>query len=743
MASVKTVPDPICFRVFAQQRVGIAVVLVMSLATGITPTCSGEETTLREQAEKLGSILSHYAVVLTPREQLCFEQDDARFREIVQAIERDGATAELREIASGCRRNLEDLQSLVLLWAELRRDTPAPESQFWKMQEWVWEKSAEGAFQTQVTEYSNGVPTRSYTNDSTLHVAVGAAVVGTLLDRIATREHVASELQRKQTVASRMARLGDDVEQRRLQLQQKLLAIGYVPLAGPRKSEAILEARVSTMDEKRSPIEEWEKERQRRALSQSVDRDVQPPPRDVSWMQFKLRNTGPTLHHVALRVDFKHYRQPTESFVRQTYFIREWPSGEDIEIIDEFRLNSPNRATAGVWEELLSPNTALGMRVYPGFLGVTELTYSLSSDEAIQTSVTLSLDAHRKRLAKNCLTISEHWAWMISQGSGPSGPLTNLPPAIRKKSEKRMADTSKTFALAALKLNVLEDSERRYLDALSKNSSAVLQRTRELQAQMLAACDAKSIYATEIPYARESHGFRSGIYELTFLSTRPTATHIEARITRRPSATNSEESSDYIGSLAPSSFSPGFDLHLRQRTQPKNSTVSDPNAPAELSLRWEDSRWFYGATESFELIGEREQSVERGRPASDRPVTRLPKTRLPIGSIWEGTRKFVDSASGTVKRVETITVTIRESWRKPDPTEHFEGEFVIDGRFRKRGDITLSLDGEMVLNPMLGRRGDPYHYVLRGRLSGDVIEGAYSAGNGMAETELVRLQKKQ
>ncbi|MCA9225208.1 MAG: hypothetical protein KDA47_06335, partial [Planctomycetales bacterium] len=227
--------------------------------------------------------------------------------------------------------------------------------------------------------------------------------------------------------------------------------------------------------------------------------------------------------------------------------------------------------------------------------------------------------------------------------------------------------------MAAIKLNVLEESERRYLDALSKNSSAVLQRTRELQAQMLAACDAKSIYATEIPYARESHGFRSGIYELTFLSTRPTATHIEARITRRPSATNSEESSDYIGSLAPSSFSPGFDLHLRQRTQPKNSTVSDPNAPAELSLRWEDSRWFYGATESFVLIGEREQSVERGRPASDRPVTRLPKTRLPIGSIWEGTRKFVDSASGTVKRVETITVTIRESWRKPDPTEHFEG----------------------------------------------------------------------
>jgi hypothetical protein len=702
------------------------------------PAIRGDDpATLRLQVDELSPLLAHYAVRLSPLEVLCFNQDVEKFRQTADRLAKEGVTPEICAIAQGCRQNLDDIDSLMVLWEELRRDTPAPESQFWKLQQQVWKASALGAFQTDVTEYSNGVPTRSYTTDSTLTVAAGAAVVGMALDRVARQKHVASEIKRKQSVASRLGKLGDAVEQRRLGLQQKLWTQGYVPFAGPRKVEPILKARVATVDEKGTPIEEWEKERRRTAEIEEQVRAGEPLPqggRIVSGPQLRLRNSGPNLHRVALQIDYRHYRHPDAFVVRQTYFIPEWPAGHDIEIIDEFRLNAANRADSDLFEEVLSPNEGLGMRVMPGFQGVIELTYSLSSDEMSQGPISLSLDEQRQKLAHNCLYIAEHWAWMLTQGHGPRGPLKNLPEQQRGAIRKLMTETSKKFAKTALELKSLNPADTKYAESIGKSTRAVADRTRKLEADVLQACQAGRVFSAEVTPQTEGYGFGPGIYDLTFAAEKATSDRIKARITRRATASSQEQTTEYSGQLIPATSSPGY---LLQLTTARPSAANSPeNVMAmRLSLSWKDSRWWYGnGPESFF------QLTNGTSLAGNEPTGNV---RLPIDSVWEGTRKFVDSRTGALLREETVVVTVRKSPRSQDTHEHFEGEFLIDGRFRRNGDIQLAVNGDIVLLPTTGRRGDPFHFPLRAKLNGDVIEGAVPAGSGKQETELVRLVKKR
>jgi len=730
-------------------RTGLLFVACVILGTSPS-RADGDDTALRQQVAELAPLMAHYAVRLATPEVCCFNQDINQFRMVADRLAREGATPEIRELAEGCRQNLHDIDSLVVLWQELQRDTPAPESQFWKLQEWVWSESAKGSFQTEVTEYSNGIATRSYTTDDTLTMAAGAAVAGMVMDRVARQKHVSAELQRKQAVGARLGKLGDAVEQRRLQLQQKLLAIGYIPFAGPKKAEPLLQARIALQDEKGSPIEEWEKERKRQAYIEQQVAAGQPlsqPTGRVSGPQLRIRNVGPTLHRVALRIDYKHYRQPDTNVVRQTYFLAEWPAGEDLEIIDEFRLNGSNRATAGFFEEMLSPNEGLGMRVMPGFQGVVELTYALASDEVLQGPVTLKLDDQRKKLADNCLEIAEHWSWMVTQGIGPNGPLRQMPPQQSKVVQNIMTETSKKFAKAALALKALEPEDAKLAESLTKNVSAIAQRSKDRQTELLNACRSGRVYSTQILPQRAGYGFYPGVYDLVFTSEKPTATKIEAVLTRRATETGEEQKTPYTGRLVSAPTGPGFVLEL-QSTATAPPLAGAPGIPrAPITLRWVDSQWRYGEEpdDCFRLTGDstasdsdrsmaRNSGKEKGRSSS--------LGRLPIDSVWEGTRKFVDSHTGAVLREETIVVTIRKSWRTTDVQEHFEGEFIFDQNFPMTGDIALSLNGSIQLRPTTGRRGDPYRYPLQGKLLGNVIEGAVPAGSGKRETELIRLVKK-
>ena len=712
---------------------------------------AGEDQALRRDVAELSSLLAHYAVRLSVPEVSCFHQDSKTYRETAERLARDGVSAEIREIAEGCRQNIQEIELLATLWEELRSDTPAPESQFWKLQDWVWNESAKGSFQTEVTEYSNGIAMRSYTTDNTLTVAAGAAVVGMMMDHVAQQKYVAGEIQRKRVVASRMGKLGDSVEQRRLQLQQKLLTSGYIPVAGPKQTQPILEARIAWPHEVGSPIEEWEKERKRQAWIEQQTAASQPlnqsVPRPVSGPQLRLRNSGPPLHRVALRIDYKHYRHPETAVVRQTYFIEEWPAGEEIEIIDEFRLNASNRATAGFFEDILSPNEGLGMRVMPGFQGVVELSYALASDELLQGPVTLSLDQQRAQLAKHCLEIAEHWSWSVTQGNGPLGPLTNLPPPQRTSVQNLMKETIKKFAEAALALRVLDPEQTKLAESLSKSPASIAKRSKDLQTELLAACRPGRTFSTQIIPQRAGGGLFAGVYDLTFSSDKPTANKIDAVLTRRGSASAVEQKTAYTGRLEKAPTGPGWVLELQLARTTTTMPDIEPRPLPNLLLTWQDDSWRYGPDpdQAFTLTHD-EPPASLATPSASPPSAPVgrntTRSRLPLDSIWEGTRQFVDSRSGQLLREEKIVVTIRKSWRPTDMFEHFEGEFLFDDRFHKTGDITLALNGDIRLNPMIGRRGDPYHYPLHARLLGNKIEGAAPAGSGKPETELIRLTKK-
>lgn len=676
---------------------------ILSLLTLVARTneVRGDDAEIRRQSEELATLLSHYGAMPGVMDRLFYMQDDAKYRETAKRLSEQAASPELKDIAGDCLQILSKIDRGHVAYDELTKDRPGPGKTFHQMMLWVAEQSRKGAFvwkSTSSRQEHGWTITEKGMKDHTVSAALFYGTVGMAMNQEAERKHQIGVFKLRQAAAKELIKLGDEIEQLRVKSAQKLVERGFLPFAGPLQPEPRLEMKLGREEFDRSIIDRFIEQKQKEALAaerekERLERQKRGEPDRNEPLPVRanlsLRNPGPPLRRVWMTIDYFHYRLPNEAVARQSFWLPEWQTNEVFSITEAMRLNLSNRAMAGLNEDVHGSKNLFGNNVFPQFLGLTKLKYSLWSDTLRQGNVVVEFPENRDLIRDTMLENAENLSLKLIQATSSRGDWSTLPAPEKAERTRIATSTVKDFATMALALAPEGWSEASRAIALTKDYKSITKQVESTRNQILKACQPGMVYGGKRDGDLARLRFSSGSYELEFTNAK-SPQKIEVTITRTAGPEFDPPVQRYLGKLVPHPEQPSRQMlsltlvkepaaaenktaAAKKGTVPKgtpksNTPATDPFAPppgASGNLRppgmepmpwelaWKKDHWECIHDQTEFVFVTRKEVAEVGRPTKN-PVPTAAEGKAPPGfatnSTWEGTRVITDDAGRVLAR---------------------------------------------------------------------------------------------
>lgn len=732
--------------------VGRILAAMLCLLFQIASLRAGDQK-LRDEADRLAAYSSYYGMLLREAGIPLYIQDPATFRKDVAVFAQQMTEPETLAVAKKCAEVPKQIDTLGQLSRELVQGVPAPEMLMGRTISEVLEASSQGAFKSKDWRYDGwdraGNPRiREIETDGTLAVLFFETTLALIHDQHAAQLHQEETLKHRIATSRKILAHSDVIQQERLKAAEELAAVGFRRFAGPEQPDFRLDLEVGR-NIPEGPIAEWKQRLEEQKLFEKLKPGEDLP---VVVPEIRIRNPGPTLHRVALTVDYLHHASPQTPVMRQVYFVPEWGSDVELAVTDAFCPNLDNRNQNELRESLFA-QSVWGHSRFPGFQGIIGVRYSLSSQELRQDNVSVELISHRDMIRDEFLAASEELAFQLL-----SGDLAKS----KGKERQEYVGLSQKLAQTAVALADPQWPKLALAKGLSKDYRQISKRIDEYKSEVLEACRPGMIYLGES---------LQGKLNLEFGPSKPSHTKIEA-VLQFDTGGDGPTTTKYQGRIVPAPYRFQMQLHLaavpdkptggKKSGNPGKANENPPavqpgmntvRAPESMVLLWQNDRW---VGIGFELLpsGQREiAGNDVSQPADGKTPQRgmvkaLGDPRIPVGSEWEGSRKITD-ADGKTLSEEKFTFTVKPPQAQGPDLEALANQFLCDiawtGAETSIDSRILIVRDQIRITPgyVLVRGAKGRHTLLGQFVGKNSIEYVGPAATGGGEMWVMKITRKK